>query len=99
VAIGIWALWAAAKAARFPAFGLSQVLDRDPDDLPAGVDLTAADLDPARLREALRAGVRCLDETSLLAAQHFDARLPDRMAEYVAALWDSPAAASGEEPE
>ena len=86
----VWALWAAAKGARYPVFGLSQVLDRDPADLPPGIDATAADLDPTRLRDALRACLRCLDETSRLAAERFDAKLPDGMAEYVTALWDAP---------
>jgi hypothetical protein len=83
----IWALWAAAKGARYPVFGLSQALDHDPDDLPQGIGRTAADLDPVRLHAALLASVAVLDETSRTAAARFDATLPTAMAEYVAALW------------
>ena len=39
----IWALWAAAKGARYPVFGLSRVLDRDPNDLPEGIGQSAPD--------------------------------------------------------
>jgi predicted nucleotidyltransferase len=84
----IWALWAAAKGARYPGFGLSQVLDRDPADLPRGIEDTVADLDPLRLRAALLASVAVLEETSRDAAARFGAELPAAMAEYVSDLWN-----------
>jgi hypothetical protein len=93
----VWALWAAAKSARYPVFGLSQVLDRDPGDLPPGIEHTTADLDPARLRAALRACVAVLDETSREAATLYGADRPTAMAEYVSALW-SPSEARAAHP-
>jgi hypothetical protein len=83
----IWALWAAAKAARYPVFGLSQVLDRDPNDLPPGIEATVADLDPVRLRAAVLASGQVLELTSRLAASAFGARLPTAMAEYCLRMW------------
>jgi hypothetical protein len=86
----IWALWGAARGARYPVFGLSQVLDHDPDDLPAGIAETTADLDPDHLRRALTVSVAVLDDVSRAAARKVGGDLPTAMAEYVAALWAAP---------
>lgn len=86
----IWALWGAARGVRYPVFGLSQVLDHDPADVPAGIAETAADLDPEQLRRALTASVAVLDDVSRAAARKIGGDLPTAMAEYVAALWAPP---------
>jgi hypothetical protein len=85
----IWALWAAAREARYAAFGLSQVLDRDPDDLPGGIEATVAGLDAASLRSAALASSRILEQVSALAAQVHGGTLPDALARHVTALLQS----------
>jgi hypothetical protein len=82
----IWALWAAARGARYPVFGLTQVLDRDPGDLPEGIEATVADLDPIRLHAAAVASGAILQHVSALAAQVHGGPLPDDVAHHVTAL-------------
>jgi len=82
----IWALWAAARGARYPVFGLSQVLDRDPDDLPTGIEATVAGLDAAELRAAALACASVLEQVSALAALARGGVLPDALARHVTAL-------------
>lgn len=82
----IWALWAAARGARYPTFGLSQVLDRDPGDLPPGIEATVAGLDAAALTAAAIAAGEVLTRVSQLAAQAYAADLPVAMAGHVTAL-------------
>ena len=82
----IWALWAAARKARYPAYELSQVLDRDPGDLPDGIEATAAGLDATGLRAAAVASGRVLEQVSALAAQVHGGTLPDALARHVTAL-------------
>jgi len=80
----IWELWAAAKEARYPVFGLSQVLDRDPDDLPGGIEQTVPDgpgLEP--LREAARAAAGVLAAVSAVAVARYPTVLPTAMARFV----------------
>ena len=93
----IWALWAAARRARYPVFGLSQVLDRDPGDLPAGIEATVAGLDPAGLRAAAAASGTVLEQVSAFAAQVHGGTLPDALARHVTALLQS-AGAPDERP-
>ncbi len=80
----VWALWAALRGARYPVFGLSQVLDHDPADLPPGIAATVAGLDPAALRTAARATLALLDEVGTRAAERFGAAPPQALAGYVA---------------
>jgi hypothetical protein len=82
----IWALWAAARKACSPLFGLTQVLDRDPSDLPEGIEATVADLDPARLHAAAVASGAILQQVSELASQVHGGTLPDAFARHVTAL-------------
>ncbi len=82
----IWALWAAARKARYPVFGLSQVLDRDPGDLPDGIEATVAGLDAAALRAAAIASAGVLSQVSQHAAQVYAAAVPDALARHVTAL-------------
>lgn len=80
----IWGLWAAAKGARYPVFGLSQVLDRDPNDLPRGIEQTVPDgpgLEP--LREATRAAASVLAAVSAVAVARYPTVLPTAMARFV----------------
>jgi ADP-ribose pyrophosphatase YjhB (NUDIX family) len=84
-----WALWAAARKARYPAFGLSQVLDRDPGDLPDGIEATVAGLDAVGLRAAAIASGMVLKQVSALAAQVHGGTLPDALARHVMALLHS----------
>jgi hypothetical protein len=80
----IWALWGAATGALYPRFGLSQVLDRDPHDLPLGMEATVATLDAAELRRAARAAAELLTEVSARAAARVpEVELPEAMAAYV----------------
>lgn len=82
----IWALWAAARGARYPVFGLSQVLDHDPADLPEGIEATVAGLDAAQLRAAAIAAAGLLDRVSAEAARVHGGKLPDAMAAHVTSL-------------
>jgi hypothetical protein len=82
----IWALWAAARGARYPVFGLSQVLDRDPDDLPDGIEATVAGLDAAQLSAAAVAAGTVLRRVSAQAASVHGGVLPDAMARHVMSL-------------
>jgi predicted nucleotidyltransferase len=82
----IWALWAAARGARYPVFGLSQVLDHDPLDLPDGIEATVAGLDRAALAAAGIAAAGVLERVSALAAGAHGGALPDRMARHVTGL-------------
>ncbi|HEU5331136.1 MAG TPA: hypothetical protein VFU73_00180 [Actinocrinis sp.] len=80
----IWALWAAAKGARYPVFGLSQVLDRDPDDLPGGIDGTVPDGPGIEaLRDATRAAAGVLAAVSAVAVARYPTVLPTSMARFV----------------
>lgn len=85
----IWSLWAGARGARYPVFGLSQVLDRDPADLPAGIEETVADLDLDRLRRAGVAAGRVLTQVSGFAAAVHGGELPDAMAAHVTGLLEA----------
>ena len=82
----IWALWAAATGALYPWHGLSQVLDRDPHDLPPGIRATVAGLDPDDLRHAARASAAVLFRVSNRAATAHGAELPTDLADFVTAL-------------
>lgn len=82
----IWMLWAAATGAVYPWHGLSQVLDRDPGNLPPGIEATVAALDPAGLRRAAGASAALLSAVSEAAAREHPAALPTAMASYVTAL-------------
>lgn len=79
----IWALWGASTGALYPRFGLSQVLDRDPHDLPLGIEATVATLDAADLRRAARASAELLTEVSARAARRVPADLPRALGAYV----------------
>jgi hypothetical protein len=82
----IWALWGAAHRVRYPVFGLSQVLDADPGDLPDGIEATVAGLDAAALRAAALASGRILEQVSALAAQVHGGTLPHALARHVTGL-------------
>jgi len=82
----IWGLWAAARGAHYPVYGLTQVLDRDPSDLPKGIEVTVAGLDADELLAAARASAALLTQVSQLAAERYDAELPGPMATHVTAL-------------
>jgi hypothetical protein len=82
----IWSLWAAARGTHYPVYGLTQVLDQDPNDLPERIETTVAGLDPDGLRAAALAAAGILDRVSRLAARVYDADLPDAMARHVTGL-------------
>jgi hypothetical protein len=82
----IWALWAAARGARYPAYGLSQVLDRDPGDLPDGIEATVAGLDAAELTAAAIAAAALLERAGAEAARVHGGVLPDALARHVTSL-------------
>jgi hypothetical protein len=82
----IWMLWAAAHGAPYPWHGLSQVLDHDPDLLPAGVKATVAGLDAAALRKAVAASADVLERCSASAAQACGAHVPTAMGRYVRSI-------------
>jgi hypothetical protein len=79
----IWALWAAATGALYPWYGLSQVLDNDPGNLPPGISATVAGLDATDLRRAAAASAVLLTHVSTAAAERCPAELPSAMARYV----------------
>lgn len=78
-----WRLWAAATGASYPWHGLSQVLDRDPSDLPPGVESTVAGLEDGDLRHAMLAAAGVLENVSAQAAERSNAELPADLATYV----------------
>jgi hypothetical protein len=86
----IWALWAAATGALYPWYGLTQVLDNDPGNLPPGIDATVAGLDAADLRRAARASAALLTDVSAAAARRCPAELPSAMADYVTCALATP---------
>jgi hypothetical protein len=79
----VWQLWAAARGVPDAQYGLTSILDFAPDEIPAGMAATVADLDPARLLAAARRLAALLSEvgTHLGAAER--AVLPDAMARFV----------------
>ncbi|MDI5962544.1 hypothetical protein POF50_007435 [Streptomyces sp. SL13] len=81
----IWALWAADRGARYPVFGLSQVLDHDPHDLPPGIAATVGDLTAAGLAGAARHAAAVLADVSARAAARYGATTPDALARYATA--------------
>jgi hypothetical protein len=86
----IWALWAAARGARYPVFGLTQVLDRDPKDLPKNIELTVpGGKDAEALREAARVTAELLAEVSAVAAARYPTELPSRMAQFIGERFDA----------
>jgi hypothetical protein len=86
----IWALWAAATGAMYPWHGMTQVLDHDPGNLPAGIDATIAGLDAADLRRAAATSAALLTQVSTAAAARFPAELPAAMADYVTSILATP---------
>jgi hypothetical protein len=86
----IWALWAAAIGALYPWYGLSQVLDHDPGNLPPGIAATVAGLDAADLRRAAAASAAVLSHVSAAAAERCPAELPAAMADYVTRVLSTP---------
>jgi hypothetical protein len=86
----IWTLWAAATGAMYPWYGLTQVLDHDPGNLPPGIDATVAGLDAADLGRAATASAALLSQTSTAAAARCPADLPTAMAEYVTRILATP---------
>jgi hypothetical protein len=82
----IWALWAAARGARYPVYGLSQVLDHDPGDLPEGIEATVAGLDGTQLTAAAIAAGTLLERVGAEAARVRGGVLPDAMARHVMSL-------------
>jgi len=83
----IWSLWAAAKGARYPVFGLSQVLDRDPNDLPLDIEETVADLNPTHLASAGASACLVLAQVSSLAAHLLGGEVPTAMQHHVTSLF------------
>ncbi len=81
----IWALWAAATGALYPWHGVSQVLDRDPRDLPPGIEATITGLDPQDLRRAARATADVLTHVSELAATAHHTQPPTALGQHVTA--------------
>jgi hypothetical protein len=79
----IWMLWAATNGALYPWHGLSQVLDKDPRDVPPGIAETIAVLDAADLRRAAQVSAQVLAEVSRAAARRVPADLPEALAAYV----------------
>ena len=67
----------------YPWYGLSQVLDHDPGDLPPGIESTVAGLDAADLLRAARASAEVLATTSEAAARRHPVDLPAAMGAFV----------------
>jgi hypothetical protein len=79
----IWRLWGAAQDVRYPAFGLTSVLDEPDAGLPTGMEKTVAGLDASDILSAARTCSDLLSEVSATAASATGAVLPVAMSEYV----------------
>ncbi|HUZ22972.1 MAG TPA: hypothetical protein VMV07_04320 [Streptosporangiaceae bacterium] len=78
-------LWAAALDVRTPQYGLTSILDFAPGELPAGLEATVADLDPARLLSAGQALAALLSDVGRQLRADPAAALPEAMARYIVA--------------
>jgi hypothetical protein len=76
-------LWAAAHGVPDAQYGVISVLDYSPDDIPAGMAATVADLDPGRLLAAALEVARQLSEIGADLPADRRAALPDAMAAYI----------------
>ncbi len=81
----LWRLWAAAHGVPDPQYGLVSVLDFAPDDAPAELADTVADLDQARLLDAARRLADLLRATGAELPAESHAALPDPMAAFIIA--------------
>jgi hypothetical protein len=79
----LWQLWAAARGAPDPQYGLTSFLDFRPGPVPAGIDETVSDLDPGRLLSAARRLAALLGGIGDQLQDDQRAVLPDAMARYV----------------
>lgn len=86
----LWRLWATARGAQYPVFGLTSVLDLEHPVLPDGVEATVAGLDGVGLRAAATALGGLLEPVSVAASDAVTptATLPRRMPAYVRRLLD-----------
>lgn len=66
-------------------YGLTSILDFAPGQIPAGMQDTVADLDPARLLSAARRLAALITETGRRLPPDQRAVLPDAMARYISA--------------
>jgi predicted nucleotidyltransferase len=89
----LWQLWAVARGVPQPQYGLTSLLDFSAGPLPAGMDDTVADLDPARLLGAARRLAALLGEIGEHLRDDQRAVLPAAMARYVTAELEAIAAA------
>jgi hypothetical protein len=79
----LWQLAAAAGDVPDPQYGLTSILDFAPGQIPAGMQDTVADLDPARLLSAARRLAALISETGRRLPADQRAALPDAMASYI----------------
>jgi hypothetical protein len=89
----LWQLWAVARGVPQPQYGLTSILDFSSGPLPAGMDATVADLDPARLLGAARRLAALLGEIGDHLPEEHRAVLPAAMARYITAELTAIAAA------
>ena len=79
----LWQLAAAVGDVPDPQYGLTSILDFAPGQIPAGMQDTVADLDPARLLAAARRLAALISETGRRLSADQRAVLPDAMARYI----------------
>jgi hypothetical protein len=79
----LWQLAAAAGDVPDPQYGLTSILDFAPAQIPAGMQDTVADLDPARLLSAAVRLAALISETGRRLPAELRAALPDAMACYI----------------
>jgi hypothetical protein len=70
-------LWAAGAGVRYPAFGLTSLLDAEPVQLPDGLEDTLPDRTPADLPRAARACALLLREAARLARERLGLTTPE----------------------
>jgi hypothetical protein len=80
-----WRLWAAVLDVPNPHFGLTSILDFAPGMLPAGMEPTVSDLEPASLLAAARNVAGQLNQAAERLPAGQRALLPAAMARYVSA--------------
>jgi hypothetical protein len=79
----LWQLAAAGGGVPDPQYGLTSILDFAPGHIPAGIEATVSDLDPARLLSAAQRLAALLIETGQRLPDDQRIVLPDAMARYV----------------
>ncbi len=79
----IWQLWAVAYGVRYPAYGLTSVLDHAEVGVPPGIEETVASLDHSDLLRAALAAADLLQKIGMMATAVMGGNVPGEMERFV----------------